>query len=71
MEKKFRNWVVVYPQRDTSPDPLRNAQVEAQLNDLAKGMCSDLEKIFKYLDRIGKHLEDHYHHIRTVCEDMK
>jgi hypothetical protein len=70
MQKKFKLWTVVYPQRDTSPDPLRNAQVEEQLNDLAKGMCSDLGKIFRYLDRIEKYLEDHYQHVRAVCGEL-
>ena len=71
MQKKFRLWTIVYPQRDTSPDPLRNAQVEEQLTDLAKGMCSDLDKIFRYLDSIGKYLEDHYNHVRSICYEIK
>ena len=71
MQKKFKLWTVVYPQRDSSPDPLRNAQVEQQLDDLASGMCSELEKIFRYLDSIGKYLEDHYQHVRGICNEAQ
>ena len=70
MQKNFDLWTAVYPQRDTSPDPVRNAQVDAQLNGIAKKMCSDLSKIFKYLKSIGAELEDHYAHVRFVCDEL-
>jgi hypothetical protein len=70
MQKNFDLWTAVYPQRDASPDPLRNAQVDAQLKDIAKKMCSDLNRIFKYLKSIGSELEDHYSHVRFVCAEL-
>jgi hypothetical protein len=70
MERNYDLWTKVYPQRDTSPDPVRNAQVEAQLKDIAKKMCCDLNKIFRFLDSIGKYLEDHYAHVQFVCSEL-
>jgi hypothetical protein len=69
MQQNFNLWTKVYPQRDVSPDPLRNAQVETQLAGIAKKMGDDLDKIFRYLDQIGKHLEDHYGHIRAILRE--
>ena len=70
IEKNYRIWKVVYPQRDASPDPVVNAQVEAKLNDLAKKFCADLGHIFNYLGTIGYELEDHYADVRYVCSQF-
>lgn len=42
-----------------------------QLNATTQVMCADLEKIFQYLEDIGKYLDDHYMHVRFVCEDAR
>jgi len=70
IEKNYKLWKAVYPQRDASPDPVVNAQVEAKLNDLAKKFCADLGHIFKYLGSIGYELEDHYADVRYVCQQF-
>jgi len=70
MQAQFELWTIVYPQRENSPDPLRNAQVNAQLKGVAQKMCSDLQLIFHYLDSIGAQLEDHYSHIRFICSQL-
>ncbi len=68
MESSFRLWTIVYPQRNSSPDPLVNARVEEQLRNLAHRMCYDLKNIFEFLNSIGKYLEDHYNHVRHICD---
>jgi hypothetical protein len=70
MQNNYDLWAKVYPRRDNSPDPVVNAQIDAQLNDIAKKMCSDLNKIFRYLNSIGKHLDDHYAHVQFVCGEL-
>jgi hypothetical protein len=70
MQRQFDLWVLVYPQRDVSVDPVTNAKIDRQLTDIAKKMCSDMEKLFKYLDQLGKYLEDHYSHVRYICSDV-
>ena len=71
MQRQFEIWVAVYPMRDSSPDPVVNAQVDRRLKDIARAMCQDLGKIFAYLDSMGKHLEDHYGHVRYLCMDLQ
>lgn len=71
MEQQFQLWKQVYPQRNASIDPIANAKVQMQLNATTQVMCADLEKIFQYLEDIGKYLDDHYMHVRFVCEDAR
>jgi hypothetical protein len=71
MQQQYDLWVEVYPKRDQSADPVVNARVNRQLKEIAMKMCADLERIFQYLDSIGKYLDDHYGHVRFVCEDIK
>lgn len=71
MRGKFRLWKTLYPQRDKSPDLLQNAQLDDELDKLAKEFCADLKKIFRFLDQIGVHLEDHYSDVRFVCDELE
>ena len=71
MQKNYQLWIMVYPKRDQSPDPMVNAQVNQQLKETAKRMCSELGRILGYLDSIGKHLEDHYGEVRYVCSELE
>ncbi len=71
MRQQFDLWTQIYPQRDTSPDPLVNAKINAQLKAIAKEMCSDLNKILSFLESMGKNLHDHYAHIQFICDGVK
>jgi|KBSMisStandDraft_5_1062788.scaffolds.fasta_scaffold34372_2 hypothetical protein len=71
MQSHYDVWVVVYPQRDQSADPIVNAKVNRQLQDTAKKMCADLNTLFNYLDFLGKYLEDHYQAFRFVCQQIQ
>ncbi len=71
MESNYQIWITVYPKRNQSADPMVNAQVNQQLKETAKSMCSDLDRILRYLDSIGKHLQDHYSHVRFVCDELE
>ena len=71
MQRNYDLWTKVYPRRDQSPDAVVNAQIEAQLNDIAKKMCADLNQIFGYLSSIHKYLPDHYTHIQWVCSKLR
>ena len=48
-----------------------NAQVDQRLSDILGKMCSDLDMLFKYLDSIGKYLDDHYDYARYLCKDVQ
>lgn len=71
MQSNYDLWAKVYPLRDKSPDPIVNSQIDAKLNEIARNMCSDLNEIFRYLNRIGKHLDDHYAHIQFICSELE
>jgi len=71
MQRHFEIWTAVYPTRDSSPDPVVNAQIDRRLKDIAMTMCQDLGKIFGYLDSIHKYLEDHYENVRFLCGDLQ
>ncbi len=70
MQRNYRLWTTVYPQRNASPDPLVNARIDAQLDQIAKDMCGDLERILRFLESLGKQLQDHYASIRFVCSSI-
>ena len=71
MQRQYELWLAVYPSRNASPDALVNAHVEQQLKEIARNMCSDLGKIFQYIDFLGKHLEDHYSNFRFICWEIE
>ena len=71
MQRHYQIWITVYPKRDQSADPIVNAQVNQQLKELGKSMCSDLDRILRYLDSIDKYLEDHYNTVRFVCGELE
>lgn len=69
MQVQFNLWRQIYPQRDISPDPIVNAKVNTQLENIAQKMCDDLYKILAYLaDDMDKNLFDHYTHVRFICD---
>ena len=69
MQRHFRVWAKVYEKKDASQDPMANALVDEQLDELISKMREDLLKILEYLQQIGLHLDDHYMHIRCLVEE--
>jgi len=70
MERGYRVWQKVYRQKDASPDPRVNAQVDEQLVDIVKTMQKDLTGIIDFLQRLHVMLDDHYLHVRHLVEDL-
>jgi len=69
MQVQFNLWTQIYPQRDISPDPIVNAKVNTQLENIAQKMCDDMYKILDYLNEdMNKNLYDHYTHVRFICD---
>jgi hypothetical protein len=44
------------------------ARAESAL--ILRDLCANLNKVLDYLDFLGKHLQDHYGHIRYLCQGM-
>lgn len=66
MQRQYRIWQRVYPQRNSSPDPIVNAQVDEKIRDLILNMKDDLTGIVDFLQSIGVHLDDHYMMVRDI-----
>ncbi len=71
MRDTFDIWQAVYPQRNSSADPVVNAKIKKQLSELAKSFCADLGHIFEYLGSIGLELEDHYSDVSYACSQAE
>jgi hypothetical protein len=74
IEKRMRRneklWNKVYPLRDASVDPVVNAKVDNQLDDITKELCADLSRILGFLESLGKKLHDHYNSVRYICANI-
>jgi hypothetical protein len=66
MAAAFARWQLLYPRRDT----LTTAE-QRSLRTARRQMCEDLGKVIDYLDRVGKHLPDHYRTVRYECEQLR
>jgi len=70
MQDQFNLWTKVYPKRNTSPDPIVNAQVQLRLKEIGKQMCSDWKQILQFLNQLNYSLADHYSHIGYLCNQL-
>ena len=71
MNEYFKLWRVVYAEKDSSADPLVNAKVDNQLDKLIHKMRDELLGILGFLEHIGIHLDDHYHYIRNLVQNVQ
>jgi len=71
MNEYYRLWRAVYGKKDSSQDPLVNAQTDLQLEQLIKRMRNELVGILSFLQTIGVHLDDHYMHVRYLIQEVK
>jgi hypothetical protein len=69
MEGHYRVWAAVYPKLATMVDPVAEARVEAQLEDVIQKMRGDFVGILDFFQSIGLNLDDHYMHVRSLVEN--
>jgi hypothetical protein len=66
MKELFERWLELKPKRvSRDPDIKREAQEES--DDVRRDLCQQLNEILDFLTSIGKHLHDHYDHVRHIC----
>mgnify|MGYP000196801540 CR=1 FL=1 len=70
MQNSYDLWAQVYPQRNSSADPMVNAKVNQQLKQIIIGMKEDLDGILGYLDSLGFYLDDHYMEFRYLVSKV-
>lgn len=67
MNDLFDRWVELEPKRSARDPEVRQAsQVESE--EVRHQICEKLNQILGYLAFLGKHLEDHYYHVRFICQ---
>ena len=71
MQAHYRLWQRIYPKRNSSPDELKNAQTDEQIDQLIVNMKQDLDGIITFLESIGVHLSDHYLTVRNLARQTK
>lgn len=67
MNDLFDRWVELEPKR-WARDPEIKANARKESEEVRQEICCNLNQIFNYLRYMGKHLEDHYHHVQFICQ---
>ena len=72
MLKSFELWSMIYPQRQQSSDPTKNAITEKQIKEIVKNMCTDFTKIIEFMKEppIEKDITYHYRGIKMICSEL-
>jgi hypothetical protein len=68
MSNYYQLWRQVYPQLSLQVDPITKAKLEVQLKDIVRQMCSEWSNILTFLGDVGYVLDDHYIHIKSICQ---
>jgi hypothetical protein len=67
MNDLFDRFTELEPKRTARDSDVRErARLESE--DVRKDICDRFNKILGYLSFLGKHLEDHYQHVRFICQ---
>jgi hypothetical protein len=67
MNDLFDRWVELEPKRSARDPDIKKAARE-ESDEVRHDICDRLNQIFNYLALMGKNLEDHYHHVRFICQ---
>lgn len=46
------------------------AKLDAQMDYLAQQIADTLNKVLRFIERMGLNLDDHYHMARSLAEDL-
>lgn len=67
MQNYERQWNIVYEQRSMASG-IELGRLDTQLEYLARQMADPLIKILEFVEKMGLHLDDHYHMARNVTQ---
>jgi hypothetical protein len=72
MLKNFDIWTQIYPHTSDSSDEIVNVKNKQRLEEVARVMCEDFNKIIDFMKRkpIETDLSDHYRYIKQICQEM-
>jgi hypothetical protein len=69
MNDLFDRWIELESKR-SARDPEIKQMARKESDEVRQEICDRLNQIFNYLGLIGKRLEDHYSHIRFICQQQ-
>jgi hypothetical protein len=67
VQRNFKIWSAAWPKRDQSADPVVNARVEVQLDELQDTFCADFTKLRNVVEKMGRRLEG-FEAVKVVCD---
>jgi hypothetical protein len=67
MKDLFERWVELKPKR-VSRDPEIKKEAIEESNDVRRDLCEQLGELLNFIESMGKSLQDHYNHIRFICQ---
>ena len=67
MNDLYDRWLELEPKR-SARDPEIKQMARQDSEEVRKDICKKLNQIFGYLAFLGKNLDDHYDHVRFICQ---
>ncbi len=66
MNDLFDRWTELRPKSEARDEYVRE-DARSEMSRIRKSLCKELNSILDFLASMGKHLDDHYHHVRFIC----
>jgi hypothetical protein len=66
MKDLFDRWTELQPKSEAR-DEFVKEDAREEMKKIRVSLCRQLNSILDFLSSMGKHLDDHYHHVRWIC----
>ncbi len=70
MNDLFDRWTELRPKSEDR-DEFVKEDARKEMSEIRKSLCVELNSILDFLGSMGKHLDDHYHHVRYICSQAE
>ena len=67
MKELFERWTELKVKR-IAQDPDTRAEAVEQSDHVRRDLCSELTELLGFIESMGMSLQDHYHHVRFICQ---
>jgi hypothetical protein len=66
MKDLFERWTELKPKR-VAQDPAIRREARELSDDVRRDLCEELNGLLRFIESMGKSLQDHYHSVRYIC----
>lgn len=70
MNDLFDRWTELRPKSEARDEFIKE-DARKEMGAIRKSLCKELNSILDFLASMGKHLDDHYHHVRYICSQTE